>query len=105
MQTVPSTSGCSFQQTIRPKRRRSVATPIHHCNINSHGKVCHSVFDRNWTTDLSVHFVLSLCLWPPPYTRAGRSIRLCACGAMHHTAYKVRCGDQAELTRTRRGGA
>ena len=34
-------------------------TPIHHCNINSHGKVCHSVFDRNWTTDTKVGDVLS----------------------------------------------
>lgn len=45
-------------------------TPIHHCNINSSGKVCHSVFDRNWTTDTSVSAVLScvygLLLEPEP---------------------------------------
>ena len=23
-------------------------TPILHCNVNSHGKICHSIFDRNY---------------------------------------------------------
>lgn len=45
-------------------------TPIHHCNINSHGRVCHSVFDRNWTTDTKVRDVLNcvygLLLEPEP---------------------------------------
>ncbi|KAF2087739.1 hypothetical protein K490DRAFT_41720 [Saccharata proteae CBS 121410] len=26
-------------------------TPIHHPNINRHGRICHSIFDRNWTAD------------------------------------------------------
>ena len=38
------------------------STPIHHCNINSHGRVCHSVFDRNWSADTSVRRVLD-CLY------------------------------------------
>lgn len=29
-------------------------TPILHCNINSTGRVCHSILDRNWTPDTSV---------------------------------------------------
>lgn len=29
-------------------------TPILHCNINSTGRVCHSILDRNWTADTSV---------------------------------------------------
>ncbi|EPS39856.1 hypothetical protein H072_6232 [Dactylellina haptotyla CBS 200.50] len=32
-----------------PKAR--FITPILHPNINKHGKVCHSIFDRNWTTN------------------------------------------------------
>jgi hypothetical protein len=31
-------------------------TPIRHCNINQHGRVCHSVLDRNWTADTSVFY-------------------------------------------------
>eukprot|EP00771_Trimastix_marina_P001363 gnl/Trimastix_PCT/2431.p1 GENE.gnl/Trimastix_PCT/2431~~gnl/Trimastix_PCT/2431.p1 ORF type:complete len:1038 (+),score=346.24 gnl/Trimastix_PCT/2431:1394-4507(+) len=34
-------------------------TPVHHCNINQDGRICHSVFTRNWTQDTTVHFVLS----------------------------------------------
>lgn len=45
-------------------------TAIHHCNINSTGKVCHSVFDRNWTTDMSMRQVFDcvygLLLAPEP---------------------------------------
>ena len=26
-------------------------TPIRHCNINGHGRICHSILDRNWTAD------------------------------------------------------
>ena len=33
-------------------------TPIRHCNINSYGKVCHSVLDRNWSPDTPVRMVL-----------------------------------------------
>ena len=45
-------------------------TPIYHCNINNNGKVCHSVFDRNWTPDLSarqlIDCVYGLLLAPEP---------------------------------------
>jgi len=34
-------------------------TPIRHCNVNQYGKVCHSVFTRNWTSDTTIHQVLS----------------------------------------------
>eukprot|EP01012_Entosiphon_sulcatum_P032012 TRINITY_DN4074_c0_g1_i1.p1 TRINITY_DN4074_c0_g1~~TRINITY_DN4074_c0_g1_i1.p1 ORF type:complete len:1661 (-),score=246.09 TRINITY_DN4074_c0_g1_i1:94-5052(-) len=33
-------------------------TPIRHCNINCYGKICHSVFDRNWTADTTMETVL-----------------------------------------------
>ena len=29
-------------------------TPIYHCNINSQGRVCHSILDRNYTPDTRV---------------------------------------------------
>jgi len=45
-------------------------TPIYHCNINRDGKICHSVFDRNWTSETSMSTVLScvygLLLVPEP---------------------------------------
>jgi len=34
-------------------------TPIKHCNINQYWKVCHSIFTRNWTSDTSMHRLLS----------------------------------------------
>jgi ubiquitin-protein ligase len=34
-------------------------TPIVHCNVNTYGKVCHSVLDRDWNPNYDVHFVLS----------------------------------------------
>lgn len=33
-------------------------TPIRHCNINSYGRVCHSIFDRNYTPDTTVAVIL-----------------------------------------------
>lgn len=34
-------------------------TPVRHCNINAYGKICHSVFDRNWSPSATVFFLLS----------------------------------------------
>eukprot|EP01062_Namystynia_karyoxenos_P061728 TRINITY_DN541_c0_g1_i6.p1 TRINITY_DN541_c0_g1~~TRINITY_DN541_c0_g1_i6.p1 ORF type:complete len:1950 (+),score=620.65 TRINITY_DN541_c0_g1_i6:99-5948(+) len=33
-------------------------TPIKHCNINSYGRVCHSIFDRNYTRETTVRTLL-----------------------------------------------
>eukprot|EP00479_Gromia_sphaerica_P001354 TRINITY_DN11534_c0_g1_i1.p1 TRINITY_DN11534_c0_g1~~TRINITY_DN11534_c0_g1_i1.p1 ORF type:complete len:93 (-),score=13.89 TRINITY_DN11534_c0_g1_i1:280-558(-) len=33
-------------------------TPIKHCNVNSYGRVCHSIFDRNYTTDIPLSMIL-----------------------------------------------
>ena len=45
-------------------------TPIYHCNVNGHGKICHSVFDRNYSADFSVRrivdCVFGLLLTPEP---------------------------------------
>ena len=35
-----------------PPKGRFV-TPIFHPNINRHGRICHSIFDRNWMVDTS----------------------------------------------------
>ena len=45
-------------------------TEIYHCNINSSGRICHSVLDRNYTTDTPVRLVFDcifgLLLTPEP---------------------------------------
>ena len=45
-------------------------TPIYHCNINSQGRICHSVLDRNYTVDtpMKVIFdcIFGLLLTPEP---------------------------------------
>jgi ubiquitin-protein ligase len=42
----------------RPPEVRFVTT-IRPCNVNAHGRICHSIFDRNYTTDTSVTDILS----------------------------------------------
>jgi ubiquitin-protein ligase len=43
-------------------------TPIYHPNINRHGRICHSILDRNWTVDTTTKNVIdtiySLLLLP-----------------------------------------
>ncbi|KAF4633485.1 hypothetical protein G7Y89_g4628 [Cudoniella acicularis] len=52
--------------TFAPKCR--FVTPIYHPNINRHGKVCHSILDRNWTSDTTnlqvINTIYSLLLVP-----------------------------------------
>lgn len=33
-------------------------TKIMHPNVNAHGRVCHSIFDRDWTSDTSMAMIL-----------------------------------------------
>jgi len=33
-------------------------TPIKHCNINSYGRICHSIFGRNYTPDTTIAVIL-----------------------------------------------
>ena len=33
-------------------------TPILHCNVNSYGKICHSIFDRNYVGSQAIHLLL-----------------------------------------------
>lgn len=43
-------------------------TPIRHCNVNAHGRICHSILDRNYTADTTVlsimHCIYGLMLNP-----------------------------------------
>ncbi|KAF1355472.1 hypothetical protein BDV97DRAFT_395832 [Delphinella strobiligena] len=51
-----------------PKSR--FETKILHPNINRHGRICHSIFDRDWTTDTSLRNVLDTVyglLFQPDY--------------------------------------
>lgn len=41
---------------LAPKAR--FLTKIKHPNVNSHGRICHSIFDRDWTSDTSMGAVL-----------------------------------------------
>ncbi|XP_072045592.1 uncharacterized protein [Amphiura filiformis] len=45
-------------------------TPIHHCNINSVGRICHSIFDRDYSSDITMYKILSaiygLLMTPEP---------------------------------------
>lgn len=37
-------------------------TPIRHSNVNQYGKICHSIFNRNWTADTTMHTILQ-CIY------------------------------------------
>ena len=43
--------------TFAPRAR--FVTPIHHPNVNANGRICHSLFDRNWTSDTSCVNILN----------------------------------------------
>jgi len=34
-------------------------TPIVHCNVSPHMKICHSIFNRNWTSDTTMSTLLN----------------------------------------------
>ncbi|KAI4716715.1 hypothetical protein E4T48_07108 [Aureobasidium sp. EXF-10727] len=67
MQGPPGTpyENCNFMLYLEmpdnfpafPPKGRFV-TPVFHPNINRHGRICHSIFDRDWTTDTSLKNVL-----------------------------------------------
>ena len=55
--------------TFAPKGR--FITPIYHPNVNRNGRICHSIFDRNWTSDTSCANILNsiyALLLVPDYT-------------------------------------
>ena len=42
--------------TFAPKAR--FITKIKHPNVNAHGRICHSIFDRDWTSDINMTTLL-----------------------------------------------
>jgi ubiquitin-protein ligase len=50
--TVDSFSHFHFADFVRFRVR--FVTPILHCNVNCYGKICHSIFGRNWTADTTI---------------------------------------------------
>jgi len=65
-------------------------TPIYHCNINSTGKVCHSVFGRNYAADTTLKVIvgvpscvcrnsLGLSIGLPPLGDFELCVRLAVC--------------------------
>ena len=36
-----------------------LVTPIHHPSVNANGRICHSLFDRNWTSDTTCVDILN----------------------------------------------
>ncbi|CAM9335653.1 unnamed protein product [Laminaria digitata] len=73
-ESTPYKGGCWMVNVYFPPNYPSVApdlrfnTPIRHCNINAHGRVCHSLLDRSWTPSTSVSSILGcvygLLLYP-----------------------------------------
>lgn len=54
---------------MKPPEVRFI-TPIYHCNMNQQGRICHSVFDRNYSPALTfrqiIDCVYGLILTPEP---------------------------------------
>jgi ubiquitin-protein ligase len=42
--------------TFAPKAR--FVTKIKHPNVNAHGRICHSIFNRDWTSNTSMSALL-----------------------------------------------
>jgi ubiquitin-protein ligase len=54
---------CNFPENypINPPEIRFI-TPIKHCNINSYGRVCHSILDNEYTSDMSIKTIFD-CIY------------------------------------------
>lgn len=51
--------------------RARFVTKIKHPNVNAHGRICHSIFDRDWTSDTSMGIVIDTIyglLYQPEYS-------------------------------------
>jgi len=83
---TPYAAGCWLLYILFPSEYPERApevrfvTPIKHCNVNAHGRICHSILDRNYTTDTSVSDILSqvyaLVLSPDPEDAVDTSLAL-----------------------------
>ncbi|KAJ8246508.1 hypothetical protein COCON_G00235030 [Conger conger] len=50
---------CQFgaDYPLKPPQVRFL-TPIHHCNVNSVGRICHNIFDRNYSANVTMKEIL-----------------------------------------------
>ncbi len=61
-------NGCFLMKCVFSKQYPTVApeitfiTPIKHCNINSTGRICHSILSRNYTSDVNMKIILD-CIY------------------------------------------
>jgi len=66
--TTPYKDGIWLLYVSFPEKYPDVApeirfiTPIKHCNVNCYGRICHSILDRNYTSDTSMATILQ-CIY------------------------------------------
>ncbi|KAI7809114.1 hypothetical protein IRJ41_026008, partial [Triplophysa rosa] len=50
---------CSFgpDYPVKPPAMRFL-TPVYHCNVNSEGRICHNIFDRNYSAHITMREIL-----------------------------------------------
>ncbi|THW71835.1 hypothetical protein D6D19_07040 [Aureobasidium pullulans] len=66
-----------------PPKGRFV-TPLFHPNINRHGRICHSIFDRDWTTDTTLKSVLDTVYGLLLQAEAGDAVHTTVTLGFHH---------------------
>ncbi|KAG9665122.1 hypothetical protein KCU95_g2581, partial [Aureobasidium melanogenum] len=83
--------GCNFLLYLEmpenfpafPPKGRFV-TPVFHPNINRHGRICHSIFDRDWTTDTTLKSVLDTVYGLLLQAEAGDAVHTTVTLGFHH---------------------
>ncbi|KAG9594053.1 hypothetical protein KCU77_g6237, partial [Aureobasidium melanogenum] len=93
MEGPPETpyEGCTFLLYLEmpenfpafPPKGRFV-TPLFHPNINRHGRICHSIFDRDWTTDTTLKSVLDTVYGLLLQAEAGDAVHTTVTLGFHH---------------------
>uniref|UniRef100_A0A673KGQ0 UBC core domain-containing protein n=1 Tax=Sinocyclocheilus rhinocerous TaxID=307959 RepID=A0A673KGQ0_9TELE len=50
---------CEFgpEYPVKPPLMRFF-TPVYHCNVNSEGRICHNIFDRNYSSQITMREIL-----------------------------------------------
>ncbi|XP_073711258.1 uncharacterized protein [Misgurnus anguillicaudatus] len=50
---------CSFgsEYPVKPPLMRFL-TPVYHCNVNSEGRICHNIFDQNYSAHITMREIL-----------------------------------------------
>ncbi|CAE8664431.1 unnamed protein product, partial [Polarella glacialis] len=106
----PYAGGCWLLYALFPPEYPNKApdvrfvTRIRHCNVNAHGRVCHSILDRNWAADTSMATVLNcvygLLLQPDKHEPVDTSLTLeYHAGGAYEVAIQEHVGQHCKLTR------